>query len=297
VYLSAVANHLTYVQAIILGVLQGVTELFPVSSLGHSVILPQIFGWTGIVDAQSSQSTSNFLTFLVGLHVGTALALIVFYWRDWGRIIAGLWSSTKARKVSTSAEHLAWLIVVGSVPVGIAGLVLEKHLRSLFAKPTWAAAFLILNGIVLFIGERVRTSQTARHSRGSRRGVTLKSLSYRDGFIVGASQIFALFAGFSRSGVSIVAGLFRGLHHDDAAKLSFLLATPIILAAGLYKLPTLFTSSGREILGQVVVGAIASAIAAYFSVRFLSKWFTTKTLLPFAIYCVGAGAIFMALVI
>lgn len=293
--LSAVTNHLTYVQAIVLGVLQGITELFPVSSLGHSVILPQLFGWTGIVDAQSSTSTSVFITFLVGLHVGTALALIVFYAKDWGRILRGLWTSTKARKVTNSTEHLGWLIVVGSIPVGLAGIVLEKHLRTIFAKPTWASAFLILNGFVLFAGERLRKASAARHARPShRRNASLKSLSMRDGFVVGASQILALLAGFSRSGVSIVAGLTRGLDHDDAAKFSFLLATPIILAAGLYKLPTLATS-GKAIMGQVVVGSIAAAIAAYLSVRYLTRWFTTKTLTPFAYYCMGAGVVFMVL--
>jgi undecaprenyl-diphosphatase len=295
VILSTVTNQLTYAQAIIMGVLQGITELFPVSSLGHSVILPKLFGWNGIVNAQSSASTSNFLTFLVGLHVGTALALIVFYLKDWGRILGGLWSSAKARKISTSTEHLAWLIAVGSIPVGLAGILLEKHLRTIFAKPTWASAFLILNGFVLFAGERLRRKTTARHARPTgRRGVSLKSLSMRDGFIVGASQILALLAGFSRSGVSIVTGLSRGLSHDDAAKFSFLLATPIILAAGLYKLPSLATS-GKGIMGQVLVGSIAAGIAAYLSVRFLTRWFSTKTLAPFAYYCMGAGVVFMAL--
>ncbi|MEI7479800.1 MAG: undecaprenyl-diphosphate phosphatase [Actinomycetes bacterium] len=283
-------NHLSYFQAIVIGILQGVTELFPVSSLGHSVILPKLFGWDNIV-VQQSESESGYLAFLVGLHCGTALALIVFYFQDWKDIIAGLWTSTKTRKIETSTQRLGWLLIVGTIPVAIVGLALEHKLRTTFSKPVYASVFLFFNGFVLLLAERVRKSQLkGTHRRRNTVAPELATLPMKDGLIVGASQILALLPGFSRSGVSMAAGLLRGLNHEDAAKFTFLLATPIILAAGVYKLPDLTGPNGKGILGQVIVGSIAAGIAAYIAIRWLSKYFETKTLLPFGIYCLAAGA-------
>jgi undecaprenyl-diphosphatase len=292
----------SYLQAIIIGLLQGVTELFPVSSLGHSVIVPGLLGWHNIVNAQS-QNESFYLAFLVGLHVATALALLWFFRRDWVRIIGGFFRSLRNRRVETNDERLAWLLVVATIPAGIMGLLFEHELRTVFAKPELASILLMVNGAILAFGERVRRRSEVRalavehgvNDEGARR---LDTLEYREAGVVGVSQILALLAGISRSGITMVAGLVRGLDHEDAARFSFLLATPIILAAGVYKLPDLLGHNGDHIRGQVVVGSVAAAAAAYCSVRFLLRYFQSKNLNPFAWYCltVGAGtAIYFAL--
>ena len=293
----AVASKLTYLQAIVIGLLQGVTELFPISSLGHSVLVPELLGWDKLVTGQSADE-SFYLAFLVGLHCATAIALLIFYRRDWGRVIAGFFSSIRKRRIDTSAERMAWLLVVGTIPVGIVGLVFEHGLRTVFAKPTAAAVFLTINGVILLAGERVRRRAEVRNlvmthehhtDVGQDVGRNLDTLDLREGVFIGAAQVLALFAGISRSGVTIVAGLLRGLDHEDAARFSFMLATPVILAAGVYKLPDLAGHNGDGIRSQVLVGSIAAGLAAYAAVRFLTNYFQTRTLTPFAIYCLAAG--------
>jgi undecaprenyl-diphosphatase len=284
-----------YAQAIILGLIQGVTELFPVSSLGHSVILPQLFGWTSVVAAQSA-SESFFLAFLVGLHVATALALALFYRDQWIRVVRGLIDSLRRRQIETADERLGWLLVVATIPAGIVGLVLEHPLRVLFATPVAAAGFLIVNGFVLLGGEWIRRRAQVRavvaaHEQTATGDRRLDTLEFREAGAVGVAQVFALLAGISRSGITMVAGLVRGLDHEDAARFSFLLATPIILAAGVYKLPDLVGPNGDGVRGQVLAGSLAAGVAAYLSVRFLSRYFTSRTLLPFAVYSLVAGAL------
>jgi undecaprenyl-diphosphatase len=278
-------------------VLQGVTELFPVSSLGHSVIVPALFGWDQVVSQQSA-SESSFLAFLVGLHVATAIALLIFYSHDWARVIRGFFTSLRNRRIETSAERMAWLLVLGTIPVGIVGLVFEHSLRTVFAKPTAAAIFLTVNGLILLAGERLRRRAEVRelvqdhaHHRdpGDDVGRNLDTLELREGVFIGSAQILALFAGISRSGVTMVAGLLRGLDHEDAAHLSFMLATPVILAAGVYKLPDLLGHNGDHVRGQVLVGSLAAGVAAYIAVRFLTRYFETRTLVPFAIYSLVFG--------
>jgi undecaprenyl-diphosphatase len=286
---------LTYFQAIVLGLIQGVTELFPVSSLGHSVILPQLLGWTDVVAAQSAQE-SYFLAFLVGLHVATALALVVFFRATWVRIVGGLVASLRSRRIETPDQRLGWLLVVATIPAGIAGLLLEHALRVVFARPLAAAAFLVVNGLILLAGEWVRRRAEVRrvvaahetNERGDRR---LDTLAFREAVGVGAAQALALLPGISRSGITMVTGLARGLDHEGAARFSFLLATPVILAAGVYKLPDLIGHNGDGVRLQVLAGSLAAGLAAYLSVRFLTRWFATRTLLPFAIYCLVAGAL------
>ncbi len=286
---------MTYFQAIVLGLLQGVTELFPVSSLGHSVILPKLLGWNDVVAAQSAKE-SYFLAFLVGLHVATALALFVFYWRTWIEIIGGVLDSLRTRRIETSTQRLGWLLIVATIPAGLAGLLLEHELRTLFAIPLAAAFFLFINGLVLATAEIFRRRAEVRavaiahglNPQGARR---LDTLEFREALVVGVAQVFALLAGISRSGITMAAGLVRGLDHHDAARFSFLLATPIIGAAGLYKLPDLLGPNGNGVQGQVLAGSVAAAIAAYISVRFLTRYFTTRTLTPFAVYCLVAGAV------
>src|SRR5947209_12087153 len=272
---------LTYFQAIVIGLLQGVTELFPISSLGHSVLVPAWLGWDSISNAQSGESF--YLAFLVGLHVATAIALLVYFRADWVRIIRGYLRTLATWKVETSDERVAWLLVVATIPAGLTGLVLEHKLRTVFAKPEAAALFLFVNGFILLAGERFRR-------RGARTR-ELSTLDYEEAGVVGIAQVGALFAGISRSGITMVAGLVRGLDHEDAARFSFLLATPIILAAGVYKLPDLFGHLGDGVRGQTLVGSLFAGVAAYISVRFLVRYFETKTLTPFAIYCLIAGAI------
>lgn len=284
---------ITYFQAIVIGVLQGISELFPVSSLGHSVLLPALFGWDGVVHQQSA-SESSFLAFIVGLHVATAIALLVYFRSDWGRIIRGFTRTLRTRAAQTPDERLAWLLIVGTIPVGVTGLVLEHALRVLFAKPLAAGVFLTLNGLILFAGERLRRRTVVRKAAGDQGADgpmvrRLESLGYREACLIGVFQTFALLAGISRSGITMVGGLLRGLDHEDAARFSFLLATPVILAAGLYKLPDLIGPLGNGIRGQVLVGSLCAGVTAYVSVRFLMHYFETRTLTPFAIYCVTVG--------
>ena len=307
---------LTYLQAAVIGVLQGVTELFPVSSLGHSVLVPALLGgdWKQLVTQSATQSseTSPYLAFIVALHVATAVALLIFFRRDWVRIIRAFFRTVKPtlanRRIVArdSDERLAWLLIIGTIPVGITGLLLEHTFRTLFAKPLAAAIFLMINGVILLIGEALRRrapvdDDEAEHDPvggeevlepQTRRPIRrLATLSWPEAAIIGFFQTFALLAGISRSGISMVGGLARGLSHRDAARFSFLLATPVILAAGLLKLPSLAGSAGAHIHGQVVVGALLAGVSAYVSVRWLTRYFETRTLTPFAIYSLVFGGI------
>jgi undecaprenyl-diphosphatase len=289
--------HLSYVEAVVVGAFQGVTELFPVSSLGHSVLVPALVGGRWARDLNVSTPESPYLAFIVGLHVATAAALLVFFWRDWLRIVAGFFSSLRYRRIQTPDERLAWLIVVATIPVGLAGVALEHLFRTTLGKPIPAAAFLLLNGIALYAGEvlRRRVSPTGDDEHADHSGEAvdnrLAQLPMRRGLVIGSAQILALLPGISRSGIAIVAGLWRGLSHEDAARFSFLLATPIILAAGVYKIPDLFGQLGAGIGGQVLAGSVASFVCAYLAVRFLTRYFQTRTLTPFAVYCALAGGV------
>jgi undecaprenyl-diphosphatase len=289
---------LSYVEAVVVGAFQGVTELFPVSSLGHAVLVPALVGGQWARDLNVSAPESPYLAFIVGLHVATAVALLVFFWRDWLRVLAGFGSSLRYRRVRTPDERLAWLLVAATIPVGLAGLALEQLFRTTLGKPIPAAAFLLLNGVALYAGEVFRRrvapadapDQPAADHTGAAIDNRLAQLPLGRGVLIGAAQILALLPGISRSGITIVAGLWRGLSHEDAARFSFLLATPIILAAGLYKIPELFGPLGAGIQGQVLAGSIASFVSAYLAVRYLTRYFQTRTLTPFAIYCALAGA-------
>jgi undecaprenyl-diphosphatase len=308
---------LSYLQAIVIALVQGVTELFPVSSLGHSVLVPAWIGgsWETLV-TQSSQphsESSFYLAFIVALHVATALALLWLFRADWIRIVGGFLRTVRRAiggqgiSVRDSDERLAWLIVLATIPVGITGLVLEHVFRTAFAKPVAASVFLFLNGLILLAGDRARRAQHDEHGeppqhaeyrepaepgqRDLESDRRLARLPWLDGFIIGALQTFALFAGISRSGITMVGGLFRGLSHEDAARFAFLLATPVILAAGVLKVPSLFGSAGDHIHGQVAVGFVICGVTAYFSAKYLLRYFETRSLRPFAIYCLAAGAI------
>lgn len=288
------SSHLSYVEAIVVGLFQGVTELFPVSSLGHAILVPALVGGDWARDLNVSTPESPYLAFIVGLHVATAAALLVFFWRDWVSILGGFVSSVRHRRVSTSAERLAWQIILATIPVGLVGLALDHLFRTTLGKPIPAAIFLIANGLMLYGAERLRRAATPTDSVGNDIDERLGRQPLPQGVLIGSVQILALLPGISRSGVTMAAGLWRGLSHEEAARFSFLLATPIILAAGVFKIPDLFGPAGDGIGGQVIAGSVASFVAAYLAVRFLTRYFETRTLTPFAIYCVVFGGLSFA---
>ncbi|HXZ62502.1 MAG TPA: undecaprenyl-diphosphate phosphatase [Acidimicrobiales bacterium] len=288
------AAPISWFQAVILGLIQGVFELFPVSSLGHTVLLPTLFGWHSVV-AMQSKPESPWLAFIVMLHVGSAVGLLVYFWRDWARIIAAFFGSLARRRVETPTERLAWLIVVATIPAGIIGVAFEHELRVLLAKPAAAAYFLMVNGVILLLAERLRRRSEVCQL-AMRRGLDVKgardldTLDYREAAIIGVAQSSALIAGISREGVVMSAGLVRGLDHEDAARFAFLLATPVILAAGVFKIGDLLGPLGAQVRGQAFAAAGVAAVAAVLSVAFLMRWFRTRTLWPFGIYCLAFGA-------
>jgi undecaprenyl-diphosphatase len=290
----AAQNLISTFQAIVLGVLQGATELVPVSSLGHTVLFPTLFRWHNVV-AWQSQSESPWLAFVVMLHVGSAIGLLIYFWRDWVAIISAFFATLGKRRIETPTERLAWLIICATIPVGILGLALEHTIRVALAKPLTAAIFLMVNGCVLLAGERFRRRSEVRalalregvNAEGSRR---LDTLEFKEAGVIGVAQSSALIPGISRDGVVMTAGLARGLDNSDAARYAFLLATPPILAAGLYKLPDLTGPLGNGVRGAAVIAAVFAAITAVITVHFLTKYFKNRNLIPFGIYCILFGA-------
>jgi len=321
-------THLTYLEAAVVGLVQGVTELFPVSSLGHNVLIPALVGGSWARDLNVARPESPYLAFIVGMHVATAIALLIYFWKDWVRIIKGFVSSIRAGQIETTDQRLAWMIIAATIPVGIVGLAFEHTFRVLFGVPIRAAIFLVVNGLILFAGEKFRTRASlradaliareladgppgagvaargpahAQHAPGHQavrqleisRAVAsdqrLAKIGFGPATLIGSAQILALLAGISRDGVAMVAGMFSGLSREDAARFAFLLATPVILAAGALKVPDLAGPLGNGIRGEVLVGSLLSGIGAYLSVRFLVRYFRTRTLTPFAIYCVAFG--------
>ena len=330
-------THLTYLEAAVVGLVQGVSELFPVSSLGHNVLIPALVGGSWASDLSVAKANSPYLAFIVGMHVATAIALLIYFWRDWIRIIGGFFSSIRHREVQTRDQRMAWMIILATIPVGLVGVVADKPFREIFGKPIVAGVFLIINGVILYCGERFRPrssfradqeiaaqreealtpvpagarrpagpaapgmARQARHASGQQAArqeelvlaiqadERLSRMGYLRALIIGASQIFALLAGISRDGITMVTGMSRGLSREDAARFAFLLATPVILAAGVLELPKLTGPEGHGIHGQILVGSILSGIGAYVSVRFLMRYFQTRTLTPFAIYCFVFG--------
>ncbi len=297
--LAATQTLITTFQAIVLGALQGITELFPISSLGHTVLYPTLFRWHDIVSWQS-RTESPWLAFVVMLHVGSAVGLLIYFWRTWIDIVVAFFRTLKQRRVETSTERLAWLIIIATIPVGILGLLLEHPLRTLFAKPLTAAIFLVLNGLMLLGAERYRRRAEVREL-ARREGLNpegareLDTLEYKEAAVIGTAQAAALLPGMSRDGIVMSAGLVRGLNNEDAAKFSFLLATPPILAAGLYKIPDLTGPLGDHgVRTAAVWAAVSAAVAAVFTVHFLMRYFKQGNLRPFGIYCIVFG-LFMIL--
>jgi undecaprenyl-diphosphatase len=278
-------HPISYLQAVVLGLVQGAAELFPVSSLGHSVIVPRLLGW------DIHQSDDYFLTFLVATHLATALVLLGFFRRDWARIVRGLARSLQAREITDADARLGWLIVIATIPAGLLGLALEHALRSVFASPAAAATFLFCNGLMLFGAERLRRHAPVRVGARHSDERIARELGARDAAGIGVAQAIALLPGFSRSGAAMSGGLLAGLSNEDSARFAFLLATPIIGAAAVLKLPDLLGPQGDGVRGPALAGAVCAAATAYLSVRFLVRFFETNRLTPFAIYCTLAGAL------
>jgi len=278
---------ITYFQAIVLGALQGISELFPISSLGHSVIFPHLVGWN------LDQKAPYFLTFLVATHFATAIVLFLFFRKDWIRIIKGVIRSLKEREIRSddTDAKLGWLLIIGTIPAGILGLLFEESIKSLFASSSISTLFLFLNGILLFGAEFLRRKRLLSPASVKDIDTRIAKINWYQSLCIGAVQAIALIPGLSRTGAALSGSLLIGLSHEDAARYSFLLATPIIGAAAILKLPELFTTAESAILGQAIIGAIFSGITAYFSIKFLTKYFKTNTLIPFAIYCLVAGII------
>jgi undecaprenyl-diphosphatase len=278
-------DPISYFQAIVLGLVQGIAEPFPVSSLGHAVVLPSLFGWN------IHQNDDYFLAFLVATHCATAVVLFALFWEDWKRIFQGLARSLASRQIAPedSDAKLGWLLVVGTIPAGVLGLLLEHPLRSLFASAQSAAAFLIVNGILLLLFEHWRRRPPRPGENVGDSDARIAKLSWRQAIGVGTAQAAALVPGISRSGITMGGGLLFGLSNEDAARYAFLLATPIIGAAGVLKLPELLGSTGNHVRGQALVGALCAAATTYLAVKFLLRYFETNRLTPFGIYCIAFG--------
>jgi undecaprenyl-diphosphatase len=280
-------HPISYFQAIILGLLQGVAEPFPVSSLGHGVILPRLAGWN------IHQNDAFFLTFLVATHLATAVVLFGFFFKDWVRIFKGMTRSLRERQIDPHDPdtRLGWVLVVGTIPAGLIGLILEHPLRHLFASAASAAVFLMVNGIALIVFERLRRRAPSPEDHLGDADTRIGKLGLGEAVAVGTSQAAALVPGISRSGFTMGGGLLVGLSNEDAARYSFLLATPIIGAAAVLKLPELFGSEGNGVRGPAAIGALCAAFTTYLAVRFLLKYFESNRLTPFGIYCVAAGLV------
>jgi len=285
---------MSFWQALFMGLLQGASELFPVSSLGHAVLVPSLLHWS------FKQSDPSFVPFLVLLHLGTASALLVLYRDQWIQIIRGFFAAAFRGRIETDPERLAMLLLVGTIPAGILGVFLENRIKSLFASPYEAAGFLIVNGVLMLGFELVRRRTERRAAVDAASGVQTEDrfaeaerISFRAAALVGACQALAFMPGISRSGVTIGGGLLAGLRHQEAARFSFLLATPVILAAGLVEVPQLFSSRVR--VGEYLVSAVLAGIAAYASARFLLRYFRSGRLDPYGWYCIAAGLVSLAL--
>jgi len=281
-------------QALFMGLLQGATELFPVSSLGHAVLVPSLLHWS------FRQSDPSFVPFLVLLHLGTAGALLFIYRTQWVDIIKGFFAAALRGRIEKPSERLAMLLLVGTIPAGILGVFLEHELKSLFASPVAAASFLALNGFLMLGFEVLRRRAEKRAAIDAKTRVeqeesfaVAEQISFKAAALVGACQALALLPGISRSGVTIGGGLMAGLRHQEAARFSFLLATPIIAAAGVLEIPQLLASSVP--LSEYLAAAVLAGTAAYLSARFLLRYFRSGRLDPYGWYCVAAGIASLAL--
>ena len=280
----------TYEQAIIIGLIQGLTELFPISSLGHAILIPAWIG--GSFKQFISEENDAYLLITIAMHLASSVALFLVFRKRWVGLIAGSYKAVKSKNYQSTPFRVLGYIVIATIPVGVLGLALDDYFQDIFGKPQYSALFLTINGLILITAERLSKRDLLHEFHDSDAEID-RRVNAKTALAIGFGQSLALFAGISRFGVTMSAGLVRKLNHSVASDFAFLLSLPVILGASVVKLPELFTTDTRLVLGQIFVGSIVSFFATYVSVTFLVRWFKTKTLYPFAIYCLAFGMISM----
>ena len=276
----------TYAQAIIIGFIQGITELFPISSLGHAILIPAWIG--GSFRDFISEENKAYLLITIAMHLASSIALFLVFRRRWFNLIGGTFIAIKSRGFQSTQFRVLSYILIATIPVGALGLIFGDYFQSIFGKPAFSAAFLTINGLLLIAAERMSKGSAVVQTGDSDSQID-QNINSKSALAIGFGQSLALFAGISRFGITMSAGLLRKLNHSVASDFAFLLSLPVIVGASIVKLPELFTTDANELLGQILVGSVVSFIATYISVTFLVRWFKTKTLYPFAIYCLIFG--------
>ncbi|MEY3904102.1 MAG: hypothetical protein RIT08_18 [Actinomycetota bacterium] len=276
----------TYFQAVIIGFIQGITELFPISSLGHAILIPAWLG--GTFKDFISEENQTYLLISIAMHLASSVALFLVFRNRWSNLIVGSIKALKVRNFQNTQFKVLSYIVIATIPVGVLGLAFDDYFQSIFGKPEFSAAFLTINGLILIGAERLSRRDVAHELPDSDAEIDHR-VNVKRSVVIGFGQSLALFAGISRFGVTMSAGLLSKLNHSVASDFAFLLSLPVILGASIVKLPQLFTTDANQLIGQIAVGSIVSFICTYISVTFLVRWFKTRTLYPFAIYCLIFG--------
>lgn len=278
--------NFTYAQAIITGFIQGITELFPVSSLGHAILIPAWIG--GSFKEFISEENKAYLLITIAMHLASSIALFLVFRKRWLNLIGGTFTSIRKRSFQSKQFRVLSYILIATIPVGALGVIFGDYFQSIFGKPAYSAVFLTINGVLLIMAERLSKKYISHSSSDSDAEIDAH-INAKSAVVIGFGQSLALFAGISRFGITMSAGLLRKLNHSVASDFAFLLSLPVIVGAAIVKLPELFTTDAKQLLGQILVGSVVSFSATYISVTFLVKWFKSKTLYPFAIYCLLFG--------
>ena len=276
----------TYGQAVIIGFIQGITELFPISSLGHAILIPAWLG--GSFKDFISDENQTYLLISIAMHLASSVALFLVFRKRWQNLIFGSFSALKSRNFQNTQFKVLSYIIIATIPVGILGLAFDDYFQSIFGKPEFSAIFLTINGLILIGAERLSRRDVAHELLDSDAEIDHR-VNVKSAVVIGFGQSLALFAGISRFGVTMSAGLLSKLNHSVASDFAFLLSLPVILGASIVKLPELFTTDANQLMRQIIAGSIVSFICTYISVTFLVRWFKTRTLYPFAIYCLIVG--------
>jgi len=276
----------TYGQAFLIGVIQGITELFPISSLGHAILIPAWIG--GSFKQFVSTENETYLLISIAMHLASAFALFIVFRKRWLNLVSGSFKAVRSRNYQSTPFRVLTYVVIATIPVGVLGLAFEDYFQQIFGNPSFSAVFLTINGLILISAERLSRRDLVHEFQDSDAEIDNR-VSAKSALVIGFGQSLALFAGISRFGVTMSAGLLKKLNHSVASDFAFLLSLPVILGASVVKLPQLFTTNANQLLGQILVGSIVSFICTYISVTFLVRWFKTRTLYPFAIYCLIAG--------
>lgn len=270
----------------IIGFIQGITELFPISSLGHAILIPAWLG--GSFKDFISDENQTYLLISIAMHLASSVALFLVFRKRWQNLIFGSFSALKSRNFQNTQFKVLSYIIIATIPVGILGLAFDDYFQSIFGNPEFSAIFLTINGLILIGAERLSRRDVAHELLDSDAEIDHR-VNVKSAVVIGFGQSLALFAGISRFGVTMSAGLLSKLNHSVASDFAFLLSLPVILGASIVKLPELFTTDANQLMGQIIAGSIVSFICTYISVTFLVRWFKTRTLYPFAIYCLIVG--------